>query len=162
MKATGMIRRIDELGRVVIPKEIRRSMRIKEGEELEIFAQDEGLVLKKYSALSDLEEEAARFASVLAGETDGEVLVADRNRALAWTGKGELALPPAIEQALKERRKGVVSCPELPFGSAYVEPILVGGDLMGGVALCKGDYTPSDLGKVRLVRSLLESQLDRG
>ena len=162
MKTTGMIRRIDELGRVVIPKEIRRSMRLGEGSELEIITDEESLVLKKYSALSDLATIAGGYAEVLSAETGGKVLVCDRDRVLCQVGMGEIEdIPFAMEHAINERRKGLISLEEVPC-PAYVEPLLTGGDLLGGIALVKTELTQDDIAKVGLVRRLLESQLDRG
>ena len=76
MKATGIVRRIDDLGRVVIPKEIRRTMRIREGEPLEIFVDREGEVfLKKYSPIGELTEFAQEYADALAEEPGNGVFV---------------------------------------------------------------------------------------
>ncbi|MFW5991984.1 MAG: AbrB/MazE/SpoVT family DNA-binding domain-containing protein, partial [Halanaerobiaceae bacterium] len=76
MKATGIVRRIDDLGRVVIPKEIRRTMRIREGEPLEIFVDREGeVILKKYSPIGELSEFAQEYADALAEETDRGVFI---------------------------------------------------------------------------------------
>ena len=159
MKATGMIRRIDELGRVVIPKEIRRTMRLKEGEELEIFAEGEGLVLKKYSALTELGEVALGYAQVLARETSGGVMITDRDRVLATASiKGEgQDLPVAIERVFASRRSAETHLGE---SKAWVEPIIARGDLLGGVVLVKEDPTPSDRDKTRLLSRLLERQLE--
>ena len=156
-----MIRRIDELGRVVIPKEIRRSMRLGEGAELEIIADEESLVLKKYSALSDLASVAKGYVEVLAKETGGKVIICDRDRVLCQVGMGEIEdIPLAMERAINERRKGLISLEKVSC-PAYVEPLLTGGDLLGGIALIKTELTQDDIAKVGLVRRLLESQLDR-
>ena len=70
MKATGIVRRVDDLGRVVIPKEIRRTLKIREGDPLEIFLEDNGYVcFKKYSALGSLSEETLRVAQDMAQRT---------------------------------------------------------------------------------------------
>ena len=66
MKATGIVRRIDDLGRVVIPKEIRRTMRIREGDPLEIYTNPDGeVIFKKYSAINEMSEGAAQAAEVI-------------------------------------------------------------------------------------------------
>ena len=76
MKATGIVRRIDDLGRVVIPKEIRRTMRIREGEPLEIFVDREGeVILKKYSPIGELSDFAQEYADALSEETEEAVFV---------------------------------------------------------------------------------------
>lgn len=102
MKATGIVRRIDELGRVVIPKEIRRTQRIRQGDALEIFTAADGqVVFKKYSPLVELGELAGVYAEVLAKNLGRPVLVCDRESIVAatGTGKGQLlggrsAMPP--------------------------------------------------------------------
>ena len=93
MKATGIVRRIDELGRVVIPKEIRRTQRIRQGDALEIFAAADGqVVFKKYSPLVELGELAGVYAEVLAKNLGRPVLVCDRESIVAATGTHGLDL----------------------------------------------------------------------
>ncbi len=110
MKATGIVRRIDELGRVVIPKEIRRVQHIRSGDSLEIFMEENGeVVFKKYSPLAELGEPAAVYADVLARRLGCGVLVCDREHivAAAGAGKNELLhreLPPELDRLLKKRR----------------------------------------------------------
>lgn len=87
MKATGMVRRIDELGRVVIPKEIRRTMRIREGDPLEIFTDREGgLIFKKYSPISELNSFAAQYADTLHKTSGMAVVICDRDTVIAVAG----------------------------------------------------------------------------
>ena len=90
MKATGIVRRIDELGRVVIPKEIRRVQHIRSGDSLEIFMEENGeVVFKKYSPLAELGEPAAVYADVLARRLGCGVLVCDREHIVAAAGAGK-------------------------------------------------------------------------
>ena len=90
MKATGIVRRIDDLGRVVIPKEIRRTLRIREGDPLEIFTeQNGGIVLKKYSPIGDLSTFAAQYADGLASASKSLVCVTDRDHIIAAAGNGK-------------------------------------------------------------------------
>lgn len=87
MKATGMVRRIDDLGRVVIPKEIRRTMRIREGEPLEIFTDKEGeVILKKYSPIGELGDFANQYAESLAKTSGHIACIADRDTIIAVSG----------------------------------------------------------------------------
>ena len=87
MKATGIVRRIDDLGRVVIPKEIRRTMRIKEGDPLEIFVDREGeVILKKYSPISELGDFAREYAGALSETLGTTVLIGDRDSIIAVSG----------------------------------------------------------------------------
>ena len=87
MKATGIVRRIDDLGRVVIPKEIRRTMRIREGDPLEIYTSKDGeVIFKKYSLLGGVEEFAAQLCETLSKSTGATVAVTDRDSVIAAAG----------------------------------------------------------------------------
>ena len=87
MKATGIVRRIDDLGRVVVPKEIRRTLRIREGDPLEIFTEQNGaIVLKKYSPIGELSTFAAQYATSMAEAAGSLVCVMDRDHIIAAEG----------------------------------------------------------------------------
>lgn len=87
MKATGIVRRIDDLGRVVIPKEIRRTLRIREGDPLEIFTDREGeVILKKYSPIGELNEFAAEYCESLYEAINHTVVISDRDTIIAISG----------------------------------------------------------------------------
>ena len=109
MKATGIVRRIDDLGRVVIPKEIRRTLRIKEGTPLEIFTDREGeIILKKYSPIGELSTFAREYAEALAQTTGFFACITDHDQVVAAAGHGsrEIAgkeLSRAMEKAISER-----------------------------------------------------------
>ena len=109
MKATGIVRRIDDLGRVVIPKEIRRTLRLREGTPLEIFTDREGeIIFKKYSPMAELGTFAAQYADALAAGSGHMVCITDRDQVLAVSGgmkkevrqKGisEGSVPPAVPE----------------------------------------------------------------
>src|SRR5690554_308699 len=110
MKATGIVRRIDDLGRVVIPKEIRRTLRIREGDPLEIFVDQDGeVILKKYSALEELSDFAQEYADSLHESTGHIALITDRDVVVAVAGASKKEwlrkpVPPIVEQACQERR----------------------------------------------------------
>ena len=110
MKATGIVRRIDDLGRVVIPKEIRRTMRIREGDPLEIYTTKEGeVIFKKYSLLGGLEDFAAQFCDTLSRSTDFTAAVTDRDAiiAVAGVGKRELlgkTISEPLERIMEDRQ----------------------------------------------------------
>ena len=92
MKATGIVRRIDELGRVVIPKEIRRTQRIRRGDPLEIFTTGDGeVIFKKYSPMGEVNTLAAQLAEVLSRQFALTAFVCDRDRILAVSGSGQTA-----------------------------------------------------------------------
>jgi looped-hinge helix DNA binding domain, AbrB family len=87
MKATGIVRRIDDLGRVVIPKEIRRTMRIRDGDPLEIYTDREGeVIFKKYSPIGELTAFASQYADTLHKTCELSVVIADRDSAIACAG----------------------------------------------------------------------------
>ena len=165
MKATGIVRRIDELGRVVIPKEIRRTQRIRRGDALEIYTAPDGeVIFKKYSPLLDLNELAAVYAEVLAKNLGVAVLVCDRDAVVAAAGGGRgeknslLGRPISreLEQLLTARKlytapadaarrvQPVSGENERVLGCAA--PIVVGGDIERGVCLLANgrDDPPGD------------------
>ena len=148
MKATGIVRRIDDLGRVVIPKEIRRTMRIREGDPLEIFTDKDGeLIFKKYSPIGELSDFAAQICDSLRKATDGIVAVSDRDSVIAIAGgaKRELMDKPISQQlaAVMESRSvyrqesGGSSMPVVADDEKYcvsiAAPVISEGDLMGCV-----------------------------
>ena len=150
MKATGIVRRIDDLGRVVIPKEIRRTMRIREGDPLEIFTNNDGeVVFKKYSPMGELGTFAAQYADVMARALGQAVVVSDRDRVIAVAGMAkkellERPVSPMLETAMEQRRTHLARAGEserMPvaegvdrFVGAGV-PILSAGDVIGSVCL---------------------------
>ena len=110
MKATGIVRRIDELGRVVIPKEIRRTQRIRRGDPLEIFTTGDGeVIFKKYSPIGEMNAVVAQYAEVLNKSFALTAFVADRDRILTVSGAGrrELAdrsISQPLEKLMDSRR----------------------------------------------------------
>jgi len=154
MKATGIVRRIDELGRVVIPKEIRRTLRIREGDPLEIYTDKEGgVVLKKYSLIGNAEQYAKEFADSLYHSTGHTALIADKDVVLAAAGSGKKDLGGKtvsidLMTVMDNRRsallgKGgnekVISLIQEDKAEDYtaqcILPILSGGDVLGAVVL---------------------------
>lgn len=109
MKATGIVRRIDDLGRVVIPKEIRRTMRIREGDPLEIYTSKDGeVIFKKYSLMGGVDEFAAQLCDTLSKSTGASVAVTDRDSIIAAAGSARRDLigkriSPQLEQIMEDR-----------------------------------------------------------
>lgn len=154
MKATGIVRRIDDLGRVVIPKEIRRTMRIREGDPLEIYTTKEGeVIFKKYSLLGGLEDFAAQFCDTLSRSTEFTAAVTDRDTviAVAGIGKRELlgkTISQPMEQIMEDRQvwlwdsgdEPVPACEGMAgFSAAVAAPILCEGDVLGMVLFLTAD-----------------------
>ena len=146
MKATGIVRRIDDLGRVVIPKEIRRTMRIREGDPLEIYTTKEGeVIFKKYSQIRGLDDFAAQFCDSLNRNTDFTAAVTDRDTiiAVAGNGKRELLGKPITAELEAVMEKRSLYAPEKAafaacegaevFAVAAAAPILCEGDVLGTV-----------------------------
>ena len=147
MKATGIVRRIDDLGRVVIPKEIRRTMRIKEGDPLEIFTDREGeVIFKKYSPIGELSAFAAQYAETLHKICDLSVVVCDRDAVIACAGapRRELmdkGISSGLEQVIEKRsfyqyKQGGDTVSVTEEGNHTVScamPIISQGDLIGCV-----------------------------
>lgn len=155
MKATGIVRRIDDLGRIVVPKEIRRTLRIREGDPLEIFTDRDGeVILKKYSPIGEMGEFARQYADSLAQTTGHIVAVADRDQWIAASGgaKKELLQKPIthqLEKAIEERKSFVAAagskdyCNITDDGERYayeaVSPIICEGDAIGVVVILTKD-----------------------
>ena len=147
MKATGIVRRIDDLGRVVIPKEIRRTMRIREGDPLEIFVSNEGeVIFKKYSPISELGSIAAQYCEVLFRTAGYPVLITDRDHVVAVSGISrrevlERRVSPSLEDHIENRRGFSAAEGQSPLqpieGVAYnalvQSPIISSGDVCGSI-----------------------------
>ena len=181
MKATGIVRRIDELGRVVIPKEIRRTLRIKEGDPLEIFTDRDELMLKKYSPIATLErfsEATARSLNDLSGKL---AVICDTDEVLYAYGEGkrELDKKPLSEEMdkiLKDRRSYTASLAEggtiLPVTSPsetnitaqIIVPIVSNGDCLGDIVLLSKENGEkmgnNDLNLARLTAEILANQFE--
>ena len=150
MKATGIVRRIDDLGRVVIPKEIRRTLRIREGDPLEIFTdRDGGVILKKYSPISELGQFAKEYAETLYETLGTPALISDRDEMIAVSGLSKKEylnrqLSPDVEEVISGRKiitekieKSVEWIPgQVEQVKSYcIAPIIAGGDVIGAVYL---------------------------
>jgi AbrB family transcriptional regulator, stage V sporulation protein T len=155
MKATGIVRRIDDLGRIVIPKEIRRTLRIREGDPLEIFTDREGaIILKKYSPIGELGQFAKQYAESLAQTTGHIICITDRDQIIATSGglKKELMSKPIskeLEDVINERINVLASedskeytkvvMEEDDFTFQVISPIISEGDAIGAVIILTKD-----------------------
>lgn len=156
MKATGIVRRIDDLGRVVVPKEIRKTLHIREGDPLEIFTDREGeIILKKYSPIGELGSFARQYAEALAHSTGHVVSITDRDNhiAVAGNGKRELMNKPvskALDEAIEKRKMVTAAGSErdyIPLTESESEhysyqvicPIISEGDVIGAVVIVSKD-----------------------
>lgn len=156
MKATGIVRRIDDLGRVVIPKEIRRTLRIREGDPLEIFVDRDGeVILKKYSPIGELGDFAKEYADSLYEATGHIACIADRDVIIAVSGapKKEFLNKPVgsgLEKVMEDRKAVNLNAPgddpltreclmdengEYRYTAEVIAPIIAEGDPIGAVML---------------------------
>lgn len=152
MKATGIVRRIDDLGRVVVPKEIRRTLRIREGDPMEIFTDREGeIILKKYSPIGEIGVFSQQYADAVQQATKHNILVTDRDQIIAAAGlpKKELVGTPihsALEQFIHQRQNllckksdrsyvELSAVSSLSFPWEAISTIICEGDAIGAVIL---------------------------
>ena len=159
MKATGIVRRIDDLGRVVIPKEIRRTMRIREGDPLEIFTDRDGeVIFKKYSPIGELSELAIIYCDVLVKSTEQAVIICDRDHCIAAGGipKKEVIdrrITAALEDIMESRRiytcindsnEPLMALEGVNQAVSIAAPIISAGDIAGAVVFLS-ENKPSDI-----------------
>ncbi len=158
MKATGVVRRIDDLGRIVIPKEIRKTLRIKEGDPLEIFTDREGqVILKKYSPIGELSEFATEYAETLAKTTGHIACITDKDTVIAVSGGSKKEF---LEQGISKDLERIIDDKEIytskenndksiPItqtdsmerirNAQVIYPIISDGDSIGSVILISKD-----------------------
>ena len=158
MKSTGVVRRIDDLGRIVIPKEIRRNLRIKEGDNLEVFIEEENIILKKYSMMNKINDLAQELTDAIYTFTKHNVFITDTNTILAGSGtlkKDYIKMPISnfIEKSIGRREKILENYfKELNFVnketiecSYILSTILVNGEATGMIVIISEDEKLSDV-----------------
>jgi len=183
LKATGVVRRIDDLGRIVIPKEIRKTLRIKEGDPLEIFTDKEGeVILKKYSPIGELSEFATTYAETLAKTTGHIACITDKDSVIAVSGGSkkeflEQPLSKQIEEVMENKeiyessQNNEIALPitendtnQRKYNSQVIYPIVSQGDAIGCVILISKDQTTkmgdSEYKVVQSAAGFLGSQMD--
>jgi AbrB family transcriptional regulator (stage V sporulation protein T) len=161
VKATGIVRRIDDLGRVVIPKEIRRTLKIREGDPLEIFVDRDGeVILKKYSPIGELGDFAQEYADSLYEATEHIACICDKDMVVAVSGASrkeffEKRISSIVERAMEERRtillrgneidvsgesfRVVTDDSDAKYKAGVIVPIISEGDPIGAVVIATKD-----------------------
>ncbi len=157
MKATGIVRRIDDLGRIVIPKEIRRTLRIHEGDPLEIYTESDGTVIfKKYSPIGELGEFASQYAESLAKTTGIPTCITDKDNIIAVSGipKKELRekkVSGELERVMNGKTVFLANPGDKTirilddsdqYDAGVVAPIVFEGDSIGSVVFLAGPNHP--------------------
>lgn len=163
MKATGIVRRIDDLGRVVIPKEIRRTLRIREGDPLEIFTDREGeIILKKYSPIGELGTFAKEYAESLAQSVGHITCIVDKDQIIAVSGGAkkdflEKHISSALEKSINQRNTILSNRSESSFvpildeddpstyNNELITPIIAEGDVLGAIVLLSNNKKMGDV-----------------
>ena len=179
MKATGIVRRIDDLGRVVIPKEIRRTLRIREGDPLEIYtATDVEVIFKKYSPVGELSAFASQYADVLTRISSMPVVITDKDHVIAVAGVSkreflERRVTSVLENYMDSRKsyaatqqsmndiqpiEGIEHC------AAVIYPIIASGDVTGAVIMMRSEQskvpTDADIKLVQSAAAFLGKQME--
>ena len=179
MKATGIVRRVDDLGRIVIPKEIRRTLRIREGDPLEIYTEkDGGVIFRKYSPMGDLQEFAGQMCEAIGASTGHIAAVADRDSIIALAGIPKRELldkpnSPELERLMEQRKHYIFQDGDAPikvseasdkYHLGIAAPILSQGDLMGCAMLLLSEkdkaMTESEQKLIQTVAGFLGKQME--
>ena len=183
MKATGIVRRIDELGRIVVPKEIRRTLRLREGDPLEIFTdRDGGVILKKYSAIRELTNFASEYSESLHQTIGNIILICDRDNIISVSGTTkkeylEKKVSADLEKMMEDRKsfvsEGVVKKAIALFEDEEIEgkyldqiisPILAQGDVIGAVIIITKEqgkkFTQMELKLAETAASFIGKQIE--
>ena len=148
MKTTGVVRRIDDLGRIVIPKEIRRTLHIRDGESLEIFVEDEMIALKKFSSMNDLNDICDDLVNTLNQAISNNVLIISRDSVISFSGSNKndyinKNISKNLEKILNDRKniveknkKEIEFIDGLKESCSYtISPIITNGDVIGAVII---------------------------
>ncbi len=165
MKATGIVRRIDDLGRVVIPKEIRRTMRIREGDPLEIYiSSNEEVIFKKYSPVKELSSFAGDYAEALTSGTNLSLIICDRDKCICAAGVSKKEtldkdITTDLENIIDSRQtfvndtnKTINALMGSEKNICAATPIISSGDIRGSIVLLENEqYGKAEASDVRLI-----------
>lgn len=177
MKATGIVRRIDDLGRVVIPKEIRRTMRIREGDPLEIYTENDGeVIFKKYSPIGELSHFATQYSEVLSKSCGKPIIIADRDSVVASFGINKKdvmdhRITDEIENYLEQRKTftydgahKILAVTSIDRAVSIASPVIASGDLSGAVIMLLDESgakpTESEIQLINVASMFLAKQME--
>ena len=179
MKTTGIVRRIDDLGRLVIPKELRKTLRIKEGDPLEIYASEDVLMLKKYSPVVTISSYAQIIADGIQTITEKPCLITDGDTVIYASGNNYKDiigknLTNEMEQVLRDRKSiilnksdgakiiAVAENSQIDAENQIIVPMVAGGDCFGSIVLFDKDkssrFSSVDVKLLQLGSSFLTAQ----
>lgn len=169
MKSTGVIRRIDELGRIVIPKEIRRNLGIRDGENVEIFTDNDSIILKKYYRMSTSSDLANSLCELINSEFNYKIMITDREKVIAAKGFKEDIINKNLskeliayieEREIKEENKSIIFDNVEIIGNFVFIPIISLNDSIGLVILYNEEKLTSEVSIGKLVSSIFSKKLD--
>lgn len=171
MKATGVVRRIDDLGRIVIPKEIRRNFKINEGDSIEIFVDSNGIVLKKYSLLDDMVEISEDLVDVVFKVYGKNMIITDKEKVIASSKEisknyYNKELSSTIKDRIEDRCEFLVNDGSMIVvdsekpNSYFLMPILANSDSLGSVILIDQEISEEDKMVVRFITSILIKKVE--
>ncbi len=161
MKSTGIVRRVDELGRIVIPKELRKTMHINEGDSVEIFTNNDEVILKKFSLVESFKDNAQKYCDILTKEHNLNYVITDTINVICASGSlkkklcnGEVSSD--LLKCMKERSKSELSCEEVisivkddksTYHEQYIITLISNGDLIGCLIAVAEDRDITDIEK---------------
>ena len=173
MKATGVVRRIDELGRIVIPKEIRKNFRIKEGENVEIYIDDNNIILKKYSELKNVSDISSNIIDSVFSVINKDIIITDTSNIMELSSSLKNVffnkeLSVEYQNMLSKREKIIQKSSEnlcitdqTVNYSYIVNPMIVNGDLIGSIVLLSKDtITNNDIIVVDIITKILTKYIE--
>lgn len=170
MKSTGVIRRIDELGRIVIPKEIRRNLGIRDGENVEIFTESDSIILKKYYRMSTNTDLATNLCELINTEFNYKIMITDREKVIASSGIKDSIINKNIpeyflklieEREIVEKNQENIKIEDITIeGNFIFIPIISLNDSIGLVILYNEETLTNELSIGKLVASIFAKKLD--
>ena len=173
MKATGVVRRIDELGRIVIPKEIRKTFRIKEGENVEIYIDDNNIILKKYSELKNVSDISSNIIDSVFSIINKDIIITDMSNIVELSPSLKNVflnkeLSVEYQNMLSKREKIIQKSSEnlcitdqTVNYSYIVNPMIVNGDLIGSIVLLSKDtITNNDIIVLDIITKILTKYIE--
>ena len=174
MKTTGVVRRIDDLGRIVIPKEIRRSLKIRDGESMEIFVDNEYIALKKYSCLDDLVNISKELVESISNEFKKNVFITDMNKIIAYSGNDKSSyfdknISSYVYNTIIERKKTIIVDETVQLVedkevkcNCLILPIIANGDVKGSISIMSEEEKISDNEEqiIKVVAQFLGKQVE--
>lgn len=170
---TGMVRRIDELGRIVIPKEIRRNLKLNMGDIVEIYVEDNKILLKRSSTLLGLEEDLFNIAKVINEQTNATILFVDHDQIIVCYGRrSEIYLDQSIDSALYHkinlndfnRYKNIYLIPNtIEERTIYISPLITKNSTKGLLIVIENEHalSQSDLESIKQFQKFIIKQLDK-